>query len=361
MPETNNTLVYSYTPGNRYPPPMIQYEPVRWIAYLLCAVFPLLAVRVLVVAKQTRALWLCTAAVASILMFVSLLLRGAMGRDSDDAFRMYETETALHLCAGYVLVGVLMRFAAEWVGTASQGTMGLFLTHTGIGYTAAAVVCTCVGIPLMFDASEAQRVSGYKLVSAAAIASIGLAALAAILTLYHVKRGGGSSQRGAAQVSVVGVPALLLLVWMSFALARVSLPMDNVANTSDAMFYCLSVLPAVGAVAVWTGQAEEFLGPGTDDDDSRQAVSNSSAGVGSNSGDVAAEHDMQGVTRVPTPCGSKDRVAVGAGISAFVVGVQHCRRCNCGGPGSTVLVTASGLCAKCDYEAMLQQAMHRYV
>ncbi|KAJ2846923.1 hypothetical protein J3B02_004284 [Coemansia erecta] len=239
--------------------------------------------------------------------------------------------------------------------------MGLFLTHAGIGYTMTAVVCTCVGIPLMFDASEVQRVSGYKLVSAAVIASIGLGALAAILTLYHVKRGGSLSQRGAGQVSVVGVPALLLVVWMSFALARVSLPMDNVANTSDAMFYCLSVLPAVGAIAVWTGQAEEFLlGPGTDGD--IEAVARvRNTGVSSSS-DVAAEHDMQGVTRVPTPCGSKDRgVVSGARISAVVVGVQHCRRCNCGGTGSAILIAASGLCAKCDYEAMLQQAMHRYV
>ncbi|KAJ1808962.1 hypothetical protein LPJ56_006043 [Coemansia sp. RSA 2599] len=263
---------------------------------------------------------------------------------------------------------------ATRVGTASsQGTMGLFLTHTGIGYTAAAVVCTCVGIPLMFDASETQRASGYKLVSAAEIASVGLGVLAAILTLYHVKKGGGgSSQRGAGQVGVVGVPAVLLIVWMCYALARVSLPMDNVANTSDAMFYCLSVLPAVGAIAVWTGQAEEFLGPGTDTDtdgDCNGAAARArSAGLGidmssssGGGGNVAAEHDMQGVTRVPTPCSSKDRVAAGAGISAVVVGVQHCRRCNCGGTGSTVLVAASGLCAKCDYEAMLQQAMHRYV
>ncbi|KAJ2782932.1 hypothetical protein GGI15_002751 [Coemansia interrupta] len=339
---------------------MITYEPVRWISYLMSALFPLLAARTLMVAKATRSLWLCAAGLASVLMFISLLLRGAMSRDQDDAFRMYETESALHLSAGYVLVGVLLKFTAEWVDDAAvQGTLSIFLTHMAAGYSVAAAICTCVGIPLMFDTTETQRISGYKLVSAALIVSIGLGVLAAVLALYHIK-GGAASRRGSGQLPVVIVPAFVLVLWMCFELARVSLPMDNVANRSDAIFYCLSVLPAVGAIGVWSGSAEEFLGA-----DAVGAAATAGCINRENSDVAAVEYDMQGVTRVSTPYGPKGRVASAAidngGLNAVVVGVQYCKQCQGGGTGTTtVSVAAAGLCSKCSYEAMLRQAMHRY-
>ncbi|KAJ2708880.1 hypothetical protein H4R19_004526 [Coemansia spiralis] len=265
----NSTLVYRYTLNNEYPPPMIEYAPVRWVAFVFAAVFPLLAARVLAAARAARALWLCTAALAPILLFVALVLRGAMGRGTGDgdAFRMYETQTVLHLCAGHALVGMLLAFAAKWIEIERQAIVGVFLAHLSVAYSVVAVVCTCVGFPLAFDASEERRISGYRLVSAPLIVAIGMVLLAATLALYHTdgKRHGDAG--GAGQVGIIWLPAVLLAGWTSFALARMSTTMYDAANTSEALFYCLSVLPLAGALVAWTGHAEEFLGTGEGDAD----------------------------------------------------------------------------------------------
>ncbi|KAJ1797155.1 hypothetical protein LPJ59_003316 [Coemansia sp. RSA 2399] len=343
---TNTTLVYSYTLGNEYPPPMVQYDPVRWIAYLMSALFPLLAVRVLMVVRQTQRLWVCAASLASLLMFISLILRGAMGRTDGDAFRMYETQTILHLCSGYILVGLLLAFAARWVEVASQGVVGMFLTHLGVGYTVAALVCTCVGFPLAFDAVEERRITGYRLVSVSLIVSLGLSLLGTTLVAYH-STVPGTAQTGAKathplaehRLAMLVMPTVLLLIWASFELARMSLPMDNMANTSDALYYCMSVLPEVGAMALWTSRAEEFFavdtecGPGGGGVDSDQTT------------DVSLQATMHGgVVGRPRFVGVSDMDGDG--------GANWC--CCCDKP------PALGTCGKCRYERMLLQAMSKY-
>ncbi|KAJ2339404.1 hypothetical protein GGF43_006653, partial [Coemansia sp. RSA 2618] len=177
----NHALVYQYTLNNEYPPPMLEYDPVRWIAYLMAAVFPVLAARVLMVGRAMQAPWLCMAVVAPVLMFVALILRGAMGRTESDAFRMYETQTVLHLSAGFVLVGMLLVFAAKWIERLRKSVVARFLTHAAVGYVVAATVCVCVGVPLSFDTRESQRISGYRLVSAALVVSLGMVLLGGTL------------------------------------------------------------------------------------------------------------------------------------------------------------------------------------
>ncbi|KAJ1935681.1 hypothetical protein GGF37_005904 [Kickxella alabastrina] len=352
----NVTLVYSYTLGNEYPPPMIEYEPVRWVAYLMSALFPLLAVRVLMVARSAQILWFSAAGFGCVLVFIALVLRGAMGADEEDAFRVYETQTVLHLCAGFVLVGVMLGFAAKWIEFAARGIVAVFLTHMAIGYSVAVVICTCVGIPLMFDASEAQRKSGYKLVSVSIIVSIGFILLAVVLTLYHTQRGGGIKQRGTPKLPIVIIPAALLVVWMSFALARVSLPMSSVANTSDALFYCMSVLPAAGAVVVWTAMTEEFTAEGAGDA--------AGTGGGCRNNESVSELGMQAAPHTMAPCVNRSSgVALTNVIGPVVVDVRFCYLCSGGGGTSATVSVArpDRLCAKCKYEAMLQRAMHQYV
>ncbi|KAJ2338925.1 hypothetical protein GGF43_006771 [Coemansia sp. RSA 2618] len=80
--------------------------------------------------------------------------------------------------------------------------------------------------------------------------------LGGTLAAYHTDR------RNTEHVAIVAAPAVLLACWMSFGLAQASLPMHSTANASDALFYCLAVLPAAGVLAVWTGMAEEALGAG---------------------------------------------------------------------------------------------------
>ncbi|KAJ2679192.1 hypothetical protein GGI25_001760 [Coemansia spiralis] len=335
-PANTTTLVYSYTLNNEYPPPMLQYDPVRWIAYLVSALFPLLAIRVLMVARQVQRLWLCMAGLASLLMFIALILRGAMGRADADAFRMYETQTVLHLCSGYILVGLLLAFAARWVEMASQGMVGMFLKHLGIGYAVAALVCVCVGYPLAFDAIEERRISGYRLVSVSLIVSIGMSVLGTMLVLYHSTT--TTSQSGAraahplseCRVVMIVVPAVMLLMWISFELARISLPMDNVANTSDALYYCMSVLPVAGTMVLWASKAEEFFAEGV------ESVEDVVAGFG--------------VQTVELPC-------FGPATSAAAVVNSAERACN---PCSCDKKSAFGTCGRCRYERMIQQAMSKY-
>ncbi|KAJ2847607.1 hypothetical protein IWW36_003771 [Coemansia brasiliensis] len=252
----NNTLVYQYTLDNEYPPPMLEYEPVQWIAYLMSAIFPLLAVRVLMVGRAIRAPWLCVAMLAPVLMFIALILRGAMGTTESDAFRMYETQTVLHLSAGFVLNGMLLVIAAKWIEKTRKSVVAQFLMHLALVYAVGAAVCVCVGVPLSFDKHEPRRISGYRLVTAALGVSLGVVVLGATLAAYH------TDKRHTGQIAIVAAPAALLTAWMSFELARVSEPMHGTANSSDALFYCLSVLPAAGVLGVWTGMGEEVLGMG---------------------------------------------------------------------------------------------------
>ncbi|KAJ2034369.1 hypothetical protein H4S04_009160, partial [Coemansia sp. S16] len=210
---SSGALVYWYTLDNQYPPPMIEYDPVRWVAYLVSALFLLLTGRALMASRAAKAMWLNAVGIAAILAFISLILRGAMDSTEADTFRMIEE--------------------------ASGGMLGIFLTHMGIGYSIAVVICTCTGFPLAFDAAEERRISGYRLVSVSLIVSIGVTLLAGMLVFYHAgdKTGRGEHPRSAQRVSMITIPTVLLVLVLSFVLARVSLPTKNAANTSDALFY----------------------------------------------------------------------------------------------------------------------------
>ncbi|KAJ2065359.1 hypothetical protein GGI17_000411 [Coemansia sp. S146] len=336
---SNGTLVYWYTLDNQYPPPMIEYDPVRWVAFLVSALFLLLSGRALMASRAAKAMWLNAVGVAAILAFISLILRGAMDSTDADTFRMYEAQTVLHLCAAYILVGVLLVFSSKWIEEASGGMVGIFLTHMGIGYSIAVVICTCTGFPLAFDAAEERRISGYRLVSVSLIVSIGVTLLAGMLVFYHAsdRTGRGEHPRSAQRVSMITIPTVLLVLMLSFVLARVSLPTKNAANTSDALFYCLSVIPLAGVIAVWAAGAEEFLSEGGEQQ--QQSVA---ACYTVESGDSETEYSMQELRRAAVPCLDK-RVAVTDNPACVMV-------CCCKG----------GLCARCKYEAMLQQAMQRY-
>ncbi|KAJ2045033.1 hypothetical protein GGI08_006926 [Coemansia sp. S2] len=312
---SSGALVYWYTLDNQYPPPMIEYDPVRWVAYLVSALFLLLTGRALMASRAAKAMWLNAVGIAAILAFISLILRGAMDSTEADTFRMIEE--------------------------ASGGMLGIFLTHMGIGYSIAVVICTCTGFPLAFDAAEERRISGYRLVSVSLIVSIGVTLLAGMLVFYHAgdKTGRGEHPRSAQRVSMITIPTVLLVLVLSFVLARVSLPTKNAANTSDALFYCLSVIPLAGVIAAWTAGAEEFLSEGEVQQQQQQSVA---ACYTVESGDSETEYSMRELRRAAVPCLDK-RVAVADNAACVVV-------CCCKG----------GLCARCKYEAMLQQAMQRY-
>lgn len=113
---SNGTLVYNYTLGNEYPPPMITYEPVDWVAYVMAGLFVLLAARIIMVANTTKTLWFSAIGISPVMMFVSMILRGAMDQSAagSDSVELYEASTVLHLCSGYALVGALAMLAAKW-------------------------------------------------------------------------------------------------------------------------------------------------------------------------------------------------------------------------------------------------------
>ncbi|ORX68991.1 hypothetical protein DL89DRAFT_268033 [Linderina pennispora] len=120
----------------------------------------------------------------------------------------------------------------------------------GIGYGIATTICASIGVPLLFEVAEWKRQSGYKLISVSLILSIVACCLAGLLTLYHTKTPAPSTD-----------PAhhLLSTIWISFMLARFTMPMDSAANTSEALFYCFSILPAIVLTGMWAGSAQDFL------------------------------------------------------------------------------------------------------
>ncbi|KAJ2161910.1 hypothetical protein GGF46_001101 [Coemansia sp. RSA 552] len=241
----NNTLVYAYTAGNTFPPPMLQYTPVRWVAFVMAALFPALAVRALVAARAARVAWLGAAGAAgAALELVALILRGSAA--GDDAVRMYAAQMALHLSGGVVLAAAQLALTGRWIG----GAGGAFLAHLGATYAVVAGVCACVGVPLEFVYDEGRRASGYRLTEAALIATLALAPLGAALAAYH-------TDDPRQLLARAGGPAVLLSAWASFALARTTLAMDDIANTSEALFYCLSVLPLGAVLGAWGALEEE--------------------------------------------------------------------------------------------------------
>ncbi|KAJ2570647.1 hypothetical protein GGH95_004208 [Coemansia sp. RSA 1836] len=218
----------------------------------------------------------------------------------------------------------------------------------GIGYSVAVVICTCTGFPLTFDAAEERRISGYRLVSVSLIVSIGVTLLAGMLALYHTGDRTGRSEhpRNAQRMSIITIPMVLLVLVLSFVLARVSLPAKNAANTSDAMFYCLSVLPLAGVVALWTAGAEEFLSKKGEQQQREQSPTRRYA---AESGDSETEYSMREMSRAVVACPDK-RAAASNGAACIVV-------CCCKGGAASA---TAGICARCKYEAMLQSAMQRY-
>ncbi|KAJ2492547.1 hypothetical protein IWW37_001302 [Coemansia sp. RSA 2050] len=210
----------------------------------------------------------------------------------------------------------------------------------GIGYSIAVVICTCTGFPLAFDAAEEKRISGYRLVSVSLIVSIGVTLLAGMLVFYHTgnRIGCGEHPRSAQRTSMITIPTVLLVLVLSFVLARVSLPSKSTANTSDALFYCLSVIPLAGVVAAWTAEAEEFLSSGGEEQ--QQSVTACYTAEG---GDPEAEHGLRGLGQAAVASCADKRMVAADNAARVVV-------CCCKG----------GLCARCKYEAMLQQAMLQY-
>ncbi|KAJ2688361.1 hypothetical protein IWW39_002254 [Coemansia spiralis] len=160
-----------------------------------------------------------------------------------------------------------------------------------------------------------------------------------MLVFYHAgdRAGRGEHPRSAQRTSMIAIPTVLLVLVLSFELARVSLPSKSTANTSDALFYCLSVIPLAGVVAMWTAGAEEFLSSGGEVQQQSAA-----ACYTAESGSPETEYSMRGLGRAVAPC--VDRRVVVTDNAARVVA------CCCKG----------GLCARCKYEAMLQQAMLQY-
>lgn len=242
--------------------------------------------------------------------------------------------------------------------------VSIFLTHLGIGYTITVIVCTCVGVPLAFSAGEDKRISGYKLVSTSLVISIGITLLTGALTTYHKTTTqsrdrnrtcdeGDDGQPRQLAVGMVVVPAGFLMLFLGFVLARFSLDISNVANTSDAMYYCLSILPLIAVLLMWTVKAEEML-LGTDDcccssDGPLLAAAAAAAAVPV---PVPVPENNARMVRVvdagetkPPPYGRRDPIAT--------------TRCCCECLGQ-VVTTTDQLCAKCRYEAMLQNAMRKY-
>ncbi|KAJ1961430.1 hypothetical protein GGI12_003254 [Dipsacomyces acuminosporus] len=183
---------------------------------------------------------------------------------------------------------------------------------------------------------EWRRISGYRLVSISLIVSIGFSVLAGLLALYHTESSKNNNEIGATRdrLPIILTPTVFMIIWMSFEIARVSLPMDYAANSSDAMFYCLSALPATCIILAWNNGIEEFL---------------CLVAVGTNSNATGDGANRQGnedyrlqevVSRTASPSSKAAVAADGGG-------------CCCNSNGKS-------RCAKCKYEAMLQHAMSKY-
>ncbi|KAJ2122144.1 hypothetical protein IW147_003648 [Coemansia sp. RSA 720] len=246
---TNGTYLLT-VPGNmESATPYMQYVPHRTVAYGIGGGFGALALSMLVVLLLNRAPVFSIAVVSSTSLLASQFLRGSLSDPHD--LTMYQISLVLNTFGAQLLVAMATLMLARWVRFAGARRWAVVVV-AGFGVLVAlgASVLTCVGVPLAFHTSPNLRQTAHVLLVSAAASTLGAGGAGLAVTAWTAAM--NVQQRMGVETAILALPYALLCVWASFALAQAKLPLQNVANTSEVVFYVLNLLPLALVLITWT-------------------------------------------------------------------------------------------------------------
>ncbi|KAJ2658541.1 hypothetical protein IW148_004664 [Coemansia sp. RSA 1199] len=246
---TNGTYLLT-VPGNmESATPYMQYVPHRTVAYGIGGGFGALALSMLVVLLLNRAPVFSIAVVSSTSLLASQFLRGSLSDPHD--LTMYQISLVLNTFGAQLLLAMATLMLARWVRFAGARRWAVVVV-AGFGVLLAlgASVLTCVGVPLAFHTSPNLRQTAHVLLVSAAASTLGAGGAGLAVTAWTAAM--NVQQRMGIETAILALPYALLCVWASFALAQAKLPLQNVANTSEVVFYVLNLLPLALVLITWT-------------------------------------------------------------------------------------------------------------
>ncbi|KAJ2469081.1 hypothetical protein EV174_006247 [Coemansia sp. RSA 2320] len=229
--------------------PFLAYVPGQSVAYGVGGVFAALGIASVSVLLLSRAGWYAGSVVASACGMVSLFLRGALLDRSSVA--MYIASYVLDSVAAYVLVFTALLMGSRWVRHVEAGRTAFAALLAALGGVAlvGCVVLESVALPLAFRREPWYRHIGHILHISSAAATLAASAIGLLVAAWKAAT---SESATAAEAAGLGGAFALLTAWGCFALAQTKMPLDAVANRSEAAWFLLNVLPLALVLLLWT-------------------------------------------------------------------------------------------------------------
>ncbi|KAJ2571654.1 hypothetical protein GGH19_004867 [Coemansia sp. RSA 1807] len=246
---TNGTYLLTVHGNMESDTPYMQYVPHRTVAFGTGGGFGALALSMLVVLLLNRAPVFSIAVISSTCLLASQFLRGSLS--DPHSLTMYQISFVLNTFGAQLLLAMATLMLARWVHFAgARRWTAVVVTGCGILVAFGASVLTCVGVPLAFHTDQSLRQTAHVLLVSAAASTLGASGAGLAVTAWTAAS--NMQQRMKIETAILALPYALLCVWASFALAQVKLPLQNVANTSEVVFYVLNLLPLALVLITWT-------------------------------------------------------------------------------------------------------------
>ncbi|KAJ1956144.1 hypothetical protein GGI12_005384, partial [Dipsacomyces acuminosporus] len=235
--------------------PYLQYLPDNNAAYGVGGGFAALLLASLATAFLARAHVFLTGTLASVFLMISFFLRASLTDSADNRKanqQMYIASYVLNSCGAFFLMFMSFIMASKWcryLDDDRSAIAGLLLGFGGF-VLLGCLTLECAGIPMSFGTIAYYRYIGHIFHISAVSAVLGTSVIGLLVTVFKAVTDTG--REILVEMVNLAVPFTLLALWASFALAQTKLPLSNVANTSEIMWYLLNPLPLGLILLVWT-------------------------------------------------------------------------------------------------------------
>ncbi|KAI8321032.1 hypothetical protein GQ54DRAFT_298235 [Martensiomyces pterosporus] len=232
--------------------PYLQYHPARNTAYGVSSGFAALLLASLATAFLARAHVFLTGTLASACLMTSFFLRASLDAIDHSHMQIYMASLILDSCGAFLLTFMSLIMASKWIRYLDGGRSAVAGLLLGVGalLLVGSVTLEATGIALAFDKAAWNRHVGHILHISAISANLGISGIGLLVTVW--KAVSDTGREILVEMVSLAAPFTLLALWASFALAQAKLPLENVASTSEVMWYVLNPLPLALVLVVWT-------------------------------------------------------------------------------------------------------------
>ncbi|KAJ1918038.1 hypothetical protein H4219_002866 [Mycoemilia scoparia] len=245
----------SVDPGNlphqaTYPLPPFSYQPSPAAGWVIGAMFGILMFLVVFVSFRGKTHVYFGGAVAAIFLMVSYFLRGAINSNAEDYEQLYWSSNILNAIGACLLSTVNFAIAAMWIEHISTNKgMSMGILGLSLLYAIVIVVIHPIGATKAFDSHNSTREEAQTILTASYSLTLAFNFLLALICIFYSVT--DTAREFVAHITNLLTPALLISAWASYHLAAVNLPPNNVANTSEVLFYLLDALPLGLVLILW--------------------------------------------------------------------------------------------------------------